>query len=486
MPWLNRNIVVFGLLAVVTAALIGWGGLIAYDRVRDRVIVIAAGDARSESYLLTEAIRTVVERRHPYLKVQVVETRGTGESLALLNSGKAQFALAQADVIAGAHARSEARLFEELFQIIVPADSPVHTIDDLKGKRIALSRHGEQFQSFLFLARRRGLGESDFRFVGDDNDSAGAAFARGEADAFFVVRILHTDSIARITQNLAVRFLPIDNTAALRLDVPAYRPGLILKASYRNNPPVPDSDIETVGIDRMLLVHEDVPNYIAFDFAQVLSEDRQEIAQAIPDADDWVRQLTVGIRPPENNTGLGATVHPGAGLYYSNQKLSLSPGEVMMGIAVVGILAGLWVLAFRSLRRQEQKRYSDAFNLQMMKLVEEAHSVGAHRPLDQLRSDSLGLLSQVVADLDAEKISQHAFQSSRAVWQIAYDLMRDNPSGPGTPANVRTAPEPRQAPAPSPPAGSPDRVQNERSVRRRGSAREIEAKTMEHVEGRLT
>ena len=133
MPRLNRNKLIFGLLAVATAALIGWGGLIAYDRVRDREIVIAAGDVRSESYILTEAIRTVVERRHPYLKVRVVETRGTDESLALLNSGKAQFALAQADVIGGAHARSEARLFEELFQIVVPANSPVRTIDDLKG-----------------------------------------------------------------------------------------------------------------------------------------------------------------------------------------------------------------------------------------------------------------------------------------------------------------------------------------------------------------
>ncbi|HEX4138423.1 MAG TPA: TAXI family TRAP transporter solute-binding subunit [Bryobacteraceae bacterium] len=451
MPWLNRNKLVFGLLAVATAALIGWGGLIAYDRVRDREVVIAASDVRSESYILTEAIRTVVERRHPYLKVRVVETRGTAESLALLNSGKAQFALAQADVIGGAHARSEARLFEELFQIVVPANSPIRTIDDLKGKRIALSRHGEQFQSFLFLMRRRGLGESDFRFIGDDNDSAGAAFARGEADAFFVVRVLHTDSLSRITQNLVVRFLPIENAGALRLDVPAYRPGLVLKASYRSNPPVPDSDTETVGVDRVLLVHEDVPNYIAFDFAQVLSEDRQEIAQAIPEADDWVRQLTAGIRPPENNSGLAATIHPGAALYYSNQKLSFSVGEVMMGIAVVGTLGGLWVLAFRRLRRQQQKRYSDSFNLQMMKLVEEAHSAGTHRPLDQLRNDSLKLLSQVVADLDAEKISQHAFQSSRAVWQIAYDLMRDNPSAPGMPANVRTAPKPRQRPAPSPP-----------------------------------
>jgi len=450
MPVLNRNRLVFGFLALATAALVGWGGHIAYDRVRDREIVIAAGDARSESYILTQAISTVVERRHPYLQVRVVETGGTAESLALLNAGKAQFALAQADVIAGAHARGEARLFEELFQIVIPADSPVRTIDDLKGKRIALSRRGEQFLSFLALARRRGLGESDFRFIGDDNDSAAAAFARGAADAFFAVRALHTESLSRIAQNLRIRFVPIDDAGALRLDVPAYRPGILLKASYQGNPPVPDSDTQTVALDRLLLVHEDVPDYIAFDFAQVLSEDRQEIAQAIPDANDSVRELTVSIRRPENNTGLAAAVHPGAALYYGNRKLSFSPGQIIMSIALTGTLAALWMLAFRSLRRQQQKRYSDAFNLKMMKLVEEANSDGTHRPLDQIRDDSLKLLSQVVADLDAEKISHQAFQSSRAVWQIAYDLMRDNPSAPGMPPNVPKPPEPRQAPVPPP------------------------------------
>ena len=399
--------------------------------------------------------------------------------------GKAQFALAQADVIGGAHARSEARLFEELFQIVVPANSPVRTIDDLKGKRIALARHGEQFQSFLFLVRRRGMGESDFRFIGDDNDSAGAAFARGQADAFFrgegfahgLAFAHHSESRRSFSSD---RKRQRDAPRCPSLPARPGPEGLLSEQSagaglrHRDRRRGPGA----AG-------YEDVPNYIAFDFAQVLSEDRQEIAQAIPDADDWVRQLTVGIRPPENNTGLTATIHPGAELYYSNQKLSLSVGEVMMGIALVGTLGGLWVLAFRRFRRQQQKRYSDAFNLQMIKLVEEAHSPGTHRPLDQLRSDSLKLLSQVVADLDAEKISQHAFQSSRAVWQIAYDLMRDNPSGGGMPANVCVTPEPRQTPAPSRTRLSA-RVQNRRLIRRRGSARKIETKTMEHVEGRLT
>jgi TRAP transporter TAXI family solute receptor len=456
MAVLNRNRVVFGSLALATAALIGWGGSIAYDRVRDRVIVIAAGEVRSEGYILAEAIRTVVERRHPYLRVRVVETAGTAESLALLNGGKAQFAVAQADVIAGAHARGEARLFEELFQIVVRADSPIRTLDDLKGKTIALARRGEQFQSFLYLARRRGLGESDFRFVGDDNDSASAAFARGEADAFFAVRPLHTASLARITQNILVRFLLIDSSNAMHLEVPAYRAGVVLKGSYQGNPLIPDSDTQTVALDRLLLANEDVPDYIAFTLAEVLSENRQEIAQAIPEANDWVRPLTVSIRPPEINTGLAAAVHPGAALYYSNRKVSLSPGEIVMGVALTGTLAWLWLFAFRNLRHQQQKRYSDAFNLKIMKLVEEAHSVGTHRSLDELRNDSLRLLSQVVADLDAEKISQQAFQSSRAVWQIAYDLMRDSSSVPGMPSGAGKAPEPPKAPAPPAPALLPE------------------------------
>src|SRR5262249_23207044 len=132
--------IVFGALALATAGVISWGGRIAYERVRDRKIVIAGGDSRSEGYILAEAIRTVVERRHPYLSIRVVGTAGTAENLALLNAGKAKFAVAQADAIAGAHARGEARLFEEFFQILVRDASPIRTIDDLKGKVIALAR----------------------------------------------------------------------------------------------------------------------------------------------------------------------------------------------------------------------------------------------------------------------------------------------------------------------------------------------------------
>jgi TRAP transporter TAXI family solute receptor len=442
---LTRNRIMFGTLALATGGLIAWAGSLGYDRVRDRVIVIAAGDARSEGYILAQAIRTVVERRHPYLRVQVTETAGTSESLALLDKGKAQYAVAQADVIAGAHARGEARLFEELFQIVVREDSQIRAIDDLRGKTIALARRGEQFQSFLYLARRRGMGESDFKFVGDDNDSAGALFARGQADAFFAVRPLHTAALTRITQNIPVRFLPIDTSSALRLEVPAYRAGVILKGSYSGTPAIPDSDVQTVALDRLLLAHEDVPDYIAFTIAEVLTENRQEIAQAIPDADDSVRPLTVSIRPPDINTGLAAALHPGAQAYYRNGKLSVSAGEIVMGAALTGTLGWLWLLAFRRVRMQRQKQYSDAFNMKMMKLVEEAHS-DSHRSIEEIRNDSLRLLGQVVADLDAEKISQQAFQSSRAIWQIAYDLMREGASIPGAPAGPARTEEPTHAP----------------------------------------
>ena len=87
----------------------------------------------------------------------------------------------------------------------------------------------------------------------------------------------------------------------------------------------------------------------------------------------------------------------------------------------------------------------------MMKLVEAALSGGAQRSLDEIRNDSLKLLGEVVGDLDAGNISEGAFPSSRAVWQIAYDLMRDDlsvpgifrvPPGPGACKNAAPPPNP--------------------------------------------
>src|SRR5208337_172075 len=222
---LGADKIAFALVGLASLAAIGWGAWIAYGRTRAYHATFAAGSSPTESFVLMRALKTVVERHDPRLKVTIVETSGSSESLTRLDRGAAQFAVAHGDVMTPRPARTVARLFTDTIQIVVPKNSGIKGFSGLKGKRIA----GGQRQTLLFLARPFGLRQSDFMFVATDDDTAAGSLASNASDVLFAVRPLHTAEIARLTEGGAVRFIPIDNAEALSQDMPAYHSATILK-----------------------------------------------------------------------------------------------------------------------------------------------------------------------------------------------------------------------------------------------------------------
>jgi TRAP transporter TAXI family solute receptor len=117
-------------------------------------LTLAAGASSGESYLLGSALKTVVERHYPRIRITLRETGGTVENLQMLQDGRAQLATAQADILPGDRARAVAVLYDDTFQLLVPKDSPAKSLIDLQGRRIALAQSGGQFQSFLGVVPR--------------------------------------------------------------------------------------------------------------------------------------------------------------------------------------------------------------------------------------------------------------------------------------------------------------------------------------------
>lgn len=74
----------------------------------------------------------------------------------------------------------------ELEAVIVPKDSPIRTVADLKGKRVAFNK-GSNVQYFLVkLLERHGLKYSDAQTIFLSPPDARAAFERGSVDAWLI------------------------------------------------------------------------------------------------------------------------------------------------------------------------------------------------------------------------------------------------------------------------------------------------------------
>ena len=437
------------LLALATAVLLGIAGSIAYGRLAGRDITIAAGSAEAESFVMMQALKTVAARYYPRIKVAVLETGGTGDSLKRLDKGEAQLAAAQADVPPGSNARTVAILFNDTSQLLVHKNSPIAHFGDLKGKKIALPRSGGQYATFLFLANHFGLKVSDFTFLGGDEGSANLAFARDEADALFRVRALNNAEIKSLVSSGQGNLIAIDDGAALHAAMPAYTPSIIPQGAYLGDPSIPPADIASISTQRLLLANRNVDKYSIRALTQVLIERREEIAAAIPAAHISMRPLAALISEPAIQAGLSAPMHPGALAFYNHDQGAFVTSNLdLIAFGLAGfVLIALWVSELRRLGVQGLKHHSDLYKRQLVEILEEASLESAGHAI--LRAKLNAMLISAIRDLNDDKMAEKSFRSFHIVWQTAMDAVREKPAmvhpqaaAPGDPGVAVAVPEP--------------------------------------------
>jgi TRAP-type uncharacterized transport system substrate-binding protein len=436
-------------LALVSVVVAGLGAYVAYVNLRTEVITVAAGSAKAESYIIMTALKTVVERHYPRLKVVVHETGGSMDSIQRMERGEAQLLAMQADLPASPKANGVAVLYQDTFQLLVhksaasaaaaavvakgtdatpaPAGGPVITrFQELKGKRIALPKAGGAYKAFLLVAGHFGLNESDFTFVGGDEDSAANAFLRDDADAIFQVRSIHNTGIAKLVNGGGV-FLPIDHGDAIHAASPGDIPSFIPKGIYQGNPPVPAVDTPTVSTQRLLMASSDADEDAIYNITKVLMENRQEISNAIPDADRTVRSLIGNIMPPPIRTGLGPAIHPGAVAYYDRNKLSfISRYADLLGFIAAGFaLFWLWIAEMRRSGLMRQKSLADTYNRKIVDLMEEARNATEEHQLPPVEKELRAMMATAIQDLNTDKLSDLSFQSLHTIWQVALTTVRE-------------------------------------------------------------
>src|ERR1700742_1065474 len=139
-------------LGVLSLGLFAGLAIVGWQRSKTEHLTLDAGASRGESYLLGNALKSVAERHNRKIRIALLENGGTVENLRMLEDGRAQLATAQSDILPGPKARAVAVLYDDTFQLLVPKDSPVQSLVNLQGRRIALAQSGGQFQSFLHVA----------------------------------------------------------------------------------------------------------------------------------------------------------------------------------------------------------------------------------------------------------------------------------------------------------------------------------------------
>ena len=395
----------------------GAAAYLIYDEQQIHNLVVAAGGRSSEGFQLVQAIAEVVNRHHPKIQIEVIETGGSLDNSRLMDEGYADLATFQADGSISTRANLIANLYPDAYQLIARRSAEIRNVADLKGKTIALPSKGSaQFTSFWFLARHYGLDESNIKWLPMSNRSAEWALISEAVDAVFRVRAPGDATVKQLIERADITLVPIEQAPALHLRRAAIQPGRIPRGSYRGHPPLPERDLETASVNRLLVASSDVPPDVIYQITEVLFERRRELSE--------LNTLASLIAAPDITGGTTLPLHDGAAQYYDREKPSIWSEQADILRTLISLLAvfGSMMFAFRNWFRGAQKNRADAYNKDLIALLEAAEK-GEHTAADS-RSELGRILTQVVDDLDNDRISREGFDEFSFTWQAVSQLLK--------------------------------------------------------------
>ncbi|MEW2352352.1 TAXI family TRAP transporter solute-binding subunit [Spirillospora sp. NPDC029432] len=283
-------------------------------------LLIAAGGGSGVYRAYAEGLARVA--RADGMEARVLATASAADGLRQVARGTADVAFAPADLAALALAgrppfegrqrvSALARLYDEYTHLVVPADSGVHALPDLKGRTVATGTPGTGTELVATrLLAAAGI-DRDVRVRRLAVRDAAAALRERRVDALFFSGVVPSEAITQLTHAMGVRLVDLGAYVGplRRFHGDFYQERSIPAAAYRLF-----AAPRTVGVPSHLAVGSAMPAGRARALTRLLFERKDVLVAARPEALYLNRRGAISTGP--------LPLHPGAALYYRESKVA--------------------------------------------------------------------------------------------------------------------------------------------------------------------
>jgi len=310
--------------AVLGVLLVGALATLAYAQAPTR-LVMAGSSSGGTAHLFFASLAPLLNKYVPGMEASA-RTGGAAENVALIERGSVQVAVAgpgDAQAVLGKEGLDKSRIrtvfamFHIPFHIVVPADSPIKSFADLKGKRVSVGiRAGGEANLFLRLLDVYGIKESDVKIEFLGKGEGTAAYKDGSVDAMTFLCPLPCPVVTELaTHPRGVRLVPFSDAevSKIRDKQPWYSPYTIEKSWYTNALKGDAKDVPTFTEWIYVAARDDLPAETAYQIAKVLGDHHDEMVAAFKAANSSTAENTA--RYP------GFKLHPGTERYLKEKGL---------------------------------------------------------------------------------------------------------------------------------------------------------------------
>lgn len=321
----RRRAVQAAVAAAVALGLLLWWLLPLGEKPPSGTIRFSTGTQAGVYHEYGERLRAELAKDMPDLKVELRPSAGSQENVRRVATGEADLTIAAADAVEtyaledgpGAdRLRGVARLYDDYVQLVVPPDSDIESVADLRGKRVAigLPHSGVRLIATQVLEAAGIDPEKDITPRSDGIDTGPKLLGR-DLDAFFWSGGLPTGGLKDIAETSTFRFVPIDEDLVAKVHAQGgatryYRATNMPESAYRTIQN--GSTVPTMAVANVLVTRDDLDPRLAEWLTRTVLDSRDGIGAHVHSA-----QL-VDVRTAIYTDPL--PLHEGARRYYRSVK----------------------------------------------------------------------------------------------------------------------------------------------------------------------
>lgn len=400
-------------LLILAAGMLAFGvaaGTLYYV-LRPTTLRIAVGPANSEDQKLVQLMAQTFAREGSPVRLSLVTTEGTQESIALFAAGKADLAVARGDLDLPTNAESVAILRKNVVVLWAPSGLPakgsrrqptakIKSLDELAGHRVGVIGRTQANVTLLrVILKESGINPDKVAISQFATNQIGEMAKDQSVDAFMAVGPLKSkitvDAIAATaTARGEPKFLPVDVADAIAKKNPIYESEEIPASIFGSSPQRPEDKVDTVAVNHLIIAPKSLSETVVAAFARQLFTNRQQLAREFPAASQ--------IEKPDTDKDAALPAHSGAAAYIDgNERTFLEKYTDYIWFAVLLLSglgsAGAWFKHYWN--KGEREQYL-AHRDQLLELIAMVRKAESPEELAEMQTAADGMLRETLECYD--------------------------------------------------------------------------------------
>ena len=415
----RRQALLFAALTLILTVATVWGGRTWLRH--SETLSFAVGDAGSLEARFAAKLATVLRNNNSKLRLKIVPNADSAKALALFDRRQADLAVLRTDAKIPSRARALAVLEHDLVLLISPGNKPIKSLAELKKRKIAVVADSESSAAFVrtVLEIPDGADATSRVQLVPANSPFDRLLAPGGFGAVVAIahasKVIKDKSFEQFARRGGFTVNAIEGAKTLARKNPGISEETLAKGMLVSTPAIPDDDVDTIGLQWLLVAQSKLSSTTAEHLARAIYENKAELALE--------NGFASRIEPADVDKDAFVVAHQGAANYINDDTKSFMDRYsdlLYLGVPALSIIGSLFLALYAKVTRIAPEKASELATaiLDIGERVQDATSMEA---LDALEDELEAILRGAVIGLRDGTISNDGLET----FKLGYQFVRD-------------------------------------------------------------